>query len=234
MSVFTCFGGITVLKTSSMSDSDLKVSVDTARQSDKAQLEYEEVTFTDITDDAVLSISICPEQFCGKILKNNTTLKRHMRGKHAQIGATKSETFNLDGLALATTPTCEYCGKHFTRKSNMKLHMKKCAGTMTQGEDENGGGREENPSGENNLGSWDENEKGSHKIEDDLFSSVFEPEVKYDMATHRVNDGDIHEGAETGEGDVEVKEDRDEIDGDEDEEDGDEDGGVGDEKEGEK
>ena len=70
MSAFNSFGGITVLKTLSMSDSDLQVSVDTARQSDKAQLEYEEVTFTDITDDAVLSFSICPEQFCEKILKN--------------------------------------------------------------------------------------------------------------------------------------------------------------------
>ena len=105
---------------------------------------------------------------------------------------------------------------------------------MTQGEDENGGGREENPSGENNLGPWDENGKGSHKIEDDLFSSIFEPVEKYDMPTHGVNDGDIHEEAETGAGDVEVKEDGDEIDGDEDEEDGDEAGGVGDEKEGEK
>ena len=106
MSAFTSLGGITVLKTLSMSNSDLKVSLDGARKPDKAILEYEEVTFTDITDDAVLSISICPEQLCGKILKNNTTLKRHMRVKHAQMKETKSEIFNSDGLAFATTPTC--------------------------------------------------------------------------------------------------------------------------------
>ena len=197
-----------------MSDSDLKVSADAARKPDKAHLEYEEVTFTDITDDAVLSISICPEPLCGKILKNNTTLKRHMRGKHGQIKAGKSETFNSDGVVLASSSTCKFCGKHFTRKSNMKLHMKKCGASRaeTKVEDDNSGGREEDPSGETNLAAWGEVEQGSRKIENDLFNSIFEPEVQYDLPTHGVHDG---EGA-----------DRDEERG--------EDGGVGDDKDGEK
>ena len=199
-----------MLKTLSMSNSDIKFSVDAAGQSDKGHLEYEEVTFKDITDDAVLSISICPEQLCGKILKNNTTLQRHMKGKHGQIKATKSETFNLDG-----TSTCKYCGKHFTRKSNMKLHMKKCSASRAQAkvDDDNSGGREENPSGENNLGTWSEIEEGSRKIENDLFNSIFEPEVQQDNPTHGIHGGDIVERA-----------DRDD--------DRDKDGGVGDEDDG--
>ena len=201
-----------MLKTLSMSNSDL--SADAARKPDKAHLEYEEVTFTDITDDAVLSISICPEPLCGKILKNNTTLKRHMRGKHGQMKAGKSETFNSDGVALASSSTCKYCGKHFTRKGNMKLHMKKCGASRaeTKVEDDNSGGREEDPSGETNLAAWGEVDQGSRKIENDLFNSIFEPEVQYDLPIHGVHDG---EGA-----------DRDEERG--------EDGGVGDDKDGEK
>ena len=205
-----------MLKTLSMSDSDLKVSADAARKPDKAHLEYEEVTFTDITDDAVLSISICPEPLCGKILKNNTTLKRHMRGKHGQIKAGKSETFNSDGVVLASSSTCKFCGKHFTRKGNMKLHMKKCGASRaeTKVEDDNSGGREEDPSGENNLAAWGEVEQGSRKIENDLFNSIFEPEVQYDLPTHGVHDGDKDEGADR-DGERE------------------EDGGVGDEDDGE-
>ena len=108
----------------------------------------------------------------------------------------------------------------------MKLHMKKCsASTVTQGEDENTGGREENSAGESNLGTWGEVEHGLQNIEEDLFSAIFEPEVEYDLPTHIVNQSDIQEGAETWAGD-----DGDEIDGDEDDEDAN--GGVGNEDDG--
>ena len=99
MSAFTSLGGITVLQTLNMSNSDFVGYMDAAKQPTKKNLECEEMRFRDISDDAVLSTAICPAQLCGKILKNKTTLKRHMREKHAQIGATKSETINSDGLA---------------------------------------------------------------------------------------------------------------------------------------
>ena len=80
----------------------------------------------------------------------------------------------------------------------MKLHMKKCSASRAQAkvEDDNSGGREENPSGENNLGIWSEIEEGSRKIENDLFNSIFEPEVQQHNPTHGIHGGDIDERAD--------------------------------------
>ena len=61
--------------------------------------------------------------------------------------------------------------------------MKKCGASRGQAkvEDDNSGGREEDPSGENNLAAWGEVGQGSRKIEIDLFNSIFEPDVQYDF-----------------------------------------------------
>ena len=206
MSSFTSLGGITVLQTLNMSNSDFVGYMDAAKQPTKKNLECEEMTFRDISDDAVLSTAICPVQLCGKILKNKTTLKRHIREKHAH----NKETAISDIPAQsANKPTCSSCGKHFTRKSNMKNHMKKC-------NDSNSGGREENP---RYL------EQVPRKIEDVFFETIFESKGKYDMPpANGLNDGDLHNGAEA------VEEGGDEVDGDLEEEDRDKNEGAGDER----
>ena len=196
MSGLEALSGITVLKALAMPDSDRRCFEDGRgqKQADNAQLEHEEVTFKDISDEAVLSTCVCPEELCGKVFKNKNTLKRHVKAKHAQIRATDYEMNSPDDLSnRKAAPTCDYCGKHFTRKSNMKQHMIKCnKRALAKVEDDNSGGREE-PSGENNLGVWDGVGILSRQVEIDIFAAMFEGEVGNDVPK-KGNDDLVAEG----------------------------------------
>ena len=196
MSALEALSGITVLKALAMPDSDRRCFEDGRgqKQADNAQLDYEEVTFKDISDEAFPSMCVCPEELCGKVFKNKITLKRHVKAKHAQIRATDYEMNSPDDLSnRKAAPTCDYCGKHFTRKSNMKQHMIKCnKRVLAKVEDDNSGGREE-PSGENNLGVWDGVGILSRQVEIDIFAAMFEGEVGDDLPK-KGNDDPVAEG----------------------------------------
>ena len=196
MSALEALSGITVLKALAMPDSDRRCFEDGRgqKQADNAQLDYEEVTFKDISDEAFPSMCVCPEELCGKVFKNKITLKRHVKAKHAQIRATNYEMNSPDDLSnRKAAPTCDYCGKHFTRKSNMKQHMIKCnKRALAKVEDDNSGGREE-PSGENNLGVWDGVGILSRQVEIDIFAAMFEGEVGDDLPK-KGNDDPVAEG----------------------------------------
>ena len=196
MSALEALSGITVLKALATPDSDRRCFEDGRgqKQADNAQLDYEEVAFKDISDEAVLSMFVCPEKLCGKVLKSKITLKRHVKAKHAQIRAMDYEKNCPDDLSIRkAAPTCDYCGKHFTRKSNMKQHMMKCnKRALAKVEDDNSGGREE-PSGENNLGVWDGLGILSRQVEIDIFAAMFEREVGGD-SPKKGNDDPVAEG----------------------------------------
>ena len=189
MSALEALNGITVLKALTMPDSDRRCFEDGRgqKQADNAQLDNEEVTFKNISDEVVLSMCVCPEELCGKVLKSKITLKRHVKAKHAEMNSPD----DLSNRKAA--PTCDYCGKHFTRKSNMKQHMMKCnKRTLAKVEDDNSGGREE-PSEENNLGVWDEVGILSRQVEIDIFAAMFEGEVGNDLPK-KGNDDLVAEG----------------------------------------
>ena len=196
MSALEALSGITVLKALAMPDSDKRCFEDGRgqKQADNAQLDYEEVAFKDISDEAVLSMFVCPEEFCGKVLKSKITLKRHVKAKHAQIRANDYEMNSPDNLSnRKAESSCNYCGKHFTRKSNMKQHMIKCnKRALAKVEDDNSGGREE-PSEENNLGAWDGVGILSRQAEIDIFAAMFEREVG-DDSLKKGNDDPVAEG----------------------------------------
>ena len=199
MSALEALSGITVLKALATPDSDRRCFEDGRgqKQADNAQLDYEEVTFKDISDEAVLSMFVCPEKLCGKVLKSKITLTRHAKAKHAQIRATDYEMKSPDNLSnRKAASSCDYCGKHFTRKSNMKQHMIKCnKRALAKVEDDNSGGREE-PSGENNLGVWDGVGILSRQVEIDIFAAMFEREVGDDSPKKGNNDPVAEGGAE--------------------------------------
>ena len=199
MPALEALSGITVLKALAMPDSDRRCFEDGRgqKQADNAQLDYEEVAFKDISDEAVLSMFVCPEKLCGKVLKSKITLTRHAKAKHAQIRATDYEMKSPDNLSnRKAASSCDYCGKHFTRKSNMKQHMIKCnKRALAKVEDDNSGGREE-PSGENNLGVWDGLGILSRQVEIDIFAAMFEGEVGDDLPKKGNDDPATEGGAE--------------------------------------